>query len=132
MANGWGGARKGSGRKSNAEKFRMVREAMEADLERIYIENIPVALKNLVEGCWREETDRDGTVRIYQQPPNITAIQEVLNRIAGKPVTAIELSGPDGNPIETLIGIIQRAEELPEPEPVDVIETSRNGNSSKH
>jgi hypothetical protein len=121
MANGHGGVRPGSGRKSNAERFRLVREAMEVDLERIYRESIPQALQELVAGHYREETNKDGTTRIYSVSPNVTAIQEVLNRLGGRPEQHVELTGQDGGPIEIqdarirLLGIVAKfVEEQPD------------------
>lgn len=99
-SNGWGGAREGAGRKKTGDRFSKVKETLNDELERIARDFVPRSLEELVNGFFREEVGPRGTTRIYSVPPNVGAIQEVLNRILGKPVTSLEVSGPGGEPLE--------------------------------
>jgi hypothetical protein len=87
-----GGARPGAGRKRKRDLLAGPIEQLREAIEEI-APDVGPALRDLVTGVYREEVTADGTVRVYRQPPNLGAIQEVLNRTLGKPSQAIELSG---------------------------------------
>lgn len=88
-----GGARPGAGRKRNVEKFGDLRKITDAELRTIVKEHVPHALKDLVKGVYVEERNRDGSTRVYQQPPNVRAIEAVLERVFGKVTDKVEHSG---------------------------------------
>ncbi|MCR4338252.1 MAG: hypothetical protein NUW01_00035 [Gemmatimonadaceae bacterium] len=87
-----GGARPGSGRKKKAVLLAGSIERIKADIEAL-APKIGPALDDLVVGIFVEERIGDGVRRVYQRPPDIRAIQEVVNRIAGKVTDKVEHSG---------------------------------------
>lgn len=96
---GRGGARPGAGRKPTAVKFASKIAAAEKKVG----DKLPLiadALIDLALGVKVEETELDGSTRVYQRPPDRASAQYLMDRIMGKPTERQEHSGPDGGPIE--------------------------------
>lgn len=87
-----GGRRPGAGRKPKVELLAGPIERIKADIEEL-APLVGPSLRELVEGIWVEETDRKGNHRVYQQPPNLGAIVEVINRTLGKVTEKHEVTG---------------------------------------
>lgn len=85
-----GGARPGSGRKKKVVLLAGPIERVKADIEAL-APLVGPSLRELVNGIYREEITKEGTIRVYQAPPNIQAVQEVANRILGKMPNPVEL-----------------------------------------
>jgi len=105
---GSGGARAGAGRKKVGDILKLPIERLKADIEML-APLIGPSLRELVQGIYVEEHYGKGLVRVYQQPPNVQAIQEVLNRTMGKVTDKIEHSGELTLSVKTLEEIKARA-----------------------
>lgn len=120
MAEGRGGSRPGSGRKSKREKYARLYAATEKDMHAILPEVAP-ALRELVVGVWEERMTPDGEMRVYQSQPNVKAIELLLNRTMGA-VQKPEDGPRDGNvfifqiapPQQTGVVIEGTAREVPQ------------------
>jgi hypothetical protein len=97
-----GGARAGAGRKRKRELLAGPIEQLREAIEEI-TPHVGAALRELVTGVYREEATADGTVRVYRQPPNLGAIQEVLNRTLGKIPSHTSIGGDEQRPPIPLI-----------------------------
>jgi len=78
-----GGARPGSGRKAKADKF----AGTIARAERKIADRLPSIIDNMFEladGVTVQETDQDGSVRVYTRPPDYKACAYLIDRILGK------------------------------------------------
>lgn len=87
-----------SGRKPKAEQYADVYAATARELHALLPEVAP-SLRELVIGIYTVEDRKDGQQRIYQQPPNVKAIELLLNRTVGQVPKPVELTGADGGPI---------------------------------
>jgi hypothetical protein len=58
-------------------------------------------LFRLADGVTVQEEDREGNPRIYSRPPCRQSNEYLINRIMGKPVELQEISGPDGEALNT-------------------------------
>ena len=82
-----------SGRRPKREAFGALYESTARELHGLLVE-VPEALRQLVVGVWREETNiRDGWTRIYQLPPNVRALELLLNRTIGAITQRVDVSG---------------------------------------
>lgn len=79
-------------RESRAEKYAALYSSTEAELHAL-LSRVPIALRELIEGVWREEALRNGDTRIYQEKPNIEAIKLLFERTLGKVATKVEVEG---------------------------------------
>lgn len=104
-----GGARVGAGRKTRAEKFGDLKAMTDAEIESIVREEVPSALRELVRGHYREETNKDGTERIYRVSPNIQAILAAMDRAFGKVADKVQHSGELTISLQALKEIKERA-----------------------
>lgn len=134
MANGHGGRRPGAGRPkgSLSEEHRKRQHMRQLLVDRVYAEFGPLAdvlidaakgshvLLIKSEAGWQEATDEKqirlaietGTaVRVVAKRPNMKAMAGLLDRGVGKVKEELELTGPDGGPIQ--IEAVRRLEELP-------------------
>ncbi len=87
MANG--GARPGAGRKPARERY----SGAIIKLEKQIVEKLPTILDSLLElahGVTVKEVGPDGKEKIYTRAPDFKAASYLVDRILGKPVTAIE------------------------------------------
>jgi hypothetical protein len=95
---GKGGARLGAGRPSNAVKYedqiKSLNDAIARDVEEIYAKGL-----ELVKGVQVQKIVR-GKPIIYSEPPCAKMIIFFLEKLAGKPVQQLEVSGQDGQSIE--------------------------------
>lgn len=81
------------GRPRKQDKFAALYAATEAQLHAL-LPLVPVALRELVAGVWVEEfVGREHARRVYQQPPNILAIRELLDRTVGKTPVRVAVNG---------------------------------------
>lgn len=98
MANGWGGARANAGRKSRADKHK----GPIAEAERRIADRLPKLIDNmftLADGVLVEKADAEGAVDVFRTLPCRMANQYLIDRILGRPTQALEVSGPDGDPV---------------------------------
>jgi len=72
------------------EVLKLPIEVLKRDMEML-APKIGPALDDLISGVYVEERTPQGMRRVYQRPPNITAIIEVVNRIMGKVAERIEV-----------------------------------------
>lgn len=110
-SSGHGGARPGSGRKKKVQLLAGPIERIRGDIEEL-APLLGPSLRELVNGVYVEETDSHGTRRIYRQPPNLGAIQTVIDRVLGKVGDRREITGAGGGPI-----IIEVKDDAPPREP---------------
>lgn len=87
-----------SGDKPKREKYATLYKSTEKQLHALLPEVAP-ALRELVVGIWIQETDSHGGERVYQQVPNVKAIELLLNRTVGQVTKQVEVTGKDGGPI---------------------------------
>jgi hypothetical protein len=86
---GRGGARPGAGRKPTREKY----ASKIAAAEKKIADRLPGIVDSLLElagGVTVQEIGLDGEARVYTQKPDFKAASYLMDRIMGKPVTAIE------------------------------------------
>jgi len=98
MANSYGGARAGAGRKPRAEKYAGPVAAAESRI----VDRLPELVDNLfklAEGVMVEKLDREGNERVFKTAPSLKANTYLIDRILGRPTRAVELSGPDGEAV---------------------------------
>lgn len=72
------------GRPKASVKYAPIVKATEKHLAEILKDDIPNALRDLVRGVLVQETTLDGEPRVYQRPPDLRAIEMVMNRIMGR------------------------------------------------
>ncbi|MDE3096870.1 MAG: hypothetical protein KGK07_12855 [Chloroflexota bacterium] len=106
-----GGARAGAGRKPKAVLLAGSIERIKGDIDAL-APLVGPSLRELVEGIYVEETDARGTRRVYRQPPNLGALQTVIDRTLGKLGDRHVLVGDRAAPI-----IITVQDEAPPLEP---------------
>jgi hypothetical protein len=62
-------------------------------------------LVRLANGVWVEEMTKEGVRLVYQQAPDRASNEYLLNRIMGKPTEIQEVSGPDGEPLGSVVKV---------------------------
>lgn len=90
---GKGGARPGSGRKSQGFKRALYLSPIQI-VEAKIAERLPWLLDKmleLAEGVEVERTDRRGRKRVYSEKPDRQAIDSLMDRVMGKPLQPISL-----------------------------------------
>jgi len=98
-----GGARAGAGRPRNSEKY-ATQIAAATDQIAEALGGLVANMLALANGVRIQEANPvTGNLEIYQKPPDRGANIYLIDRIAGKPVQATELSGPDGGAIPLAI-----------------------------
>jgi hypothetical protein len=99
MADSRGGKRAGAGRPAGAKAKRHETRIAQAK-ERIAgkLPDLLDALFELAEGVTVQEV-KDGQTVVYTRPPDFKAASYLVDRVMGKPVQAVEASGPGGDPI---------------------------------
>lgn len=88
-------------RPTKENKYGDLYEATEAELHAL-LTKVPIALRELIEGVWREEPTRNGDTRVYRERPSIEAIKLLLERTQGKVPTKVEV---EGNMKQTILDI---------------------------
>lgn len=83
-----GGARVGAGRKPTRERYATLINATERHLAAMLRDDVPIALRELVRGVVCAEETEDGR-RIYYRPPDVRAIQIIIDRILGREMPAV-------------------------------------------
>jgi hypothetical protein len=107
MANGHGGRRAGSGRKPKAQRHEGPILAAEARI----VAHLEKAIDNvcaLADGILCQRVTPEGTIDVFEKPPDLRANRYLIDRILGRPTQAVEVSGPDGEavPVDlSLLGI---------------------------
>lgn len=101
-------ARSGTNHKGGRPKGTnaILAEKMRAELtKRVNEEFTPIINAQIDEakGLWYEEITKDGQKRIYQKEPNSKSAEYLLNQSIGRPQESIQLSGPEGQPINIRI-----------------------------
>ena len=97
-----GGVRPGAGRKSRLEKY----IGPISSAEQRIADRLPELIDNLLAlagGVWVEVEDKDGSRRIYAEPPDRAANEYLINRIVGKPTERVEHDGDDAKGSDTAV-----------------------------
>ena len=91
----------GSGKVGRPRKVELYGNHIRAAEDKI-ADALPEIIDNLLElarGIWFEETNVDGSKRVYRRAPDRQSNEYLANRLMGKPTEIQEISGPDGAPI---------------------------------
>lgn len=102
MGNGHGGSRPGSGRKRKAQRH----EQPILRVESLIVAHLEKSVANLItlaDGVPVEDSESD---KVYIKPPDRLANEYLINRILGRPLQALEVSGPDGASVPVDLGVL--------------------------
>lgn len=105
-----GGKRPGAGRPRKSVKY----AGQVAAAEDAIADRLPELIANLfalAAGVTVQAENRDGTTRVYTEPPNFKANEYLINRILGRPTEHHEVTGDDGDAIEINATVRDRAAE---------------------
>lgn len=105
-----GGAQPGAGRPRNPRAVDVLRERIEQDIDKVI-----VPLWEALEATSGVVVGNGPSARLEIEPDyrtRIAAARELLDRGYGRPRQAVEMSGPEGGPVEVVL-------------PVDAVERSR-------
>lgn len=87
-----GGSRKGSGRKPRAERFRTAIQRAEKRIADRLPELVD-SLFDLANGVVVEETQWDGSEKVYKRAPDFKSASYLIDRVIGKPTQSVEVEG---------------------------------------